>query len=365
MTRIGIICTANIKHMTLISKYTEILEKNRVSYDFIYIDRYDIKENNNANNIFRFVQKNYEKNKFQKLISFLKFKKFAIEIINTNKYDYLIVWNEKTILLFSDFLINKYKNRYFLNIRDYFLNKNYFVQIIYKYSIKNSAFTTISSNGFKRVLPDNLNLINLHSYNNDLLKGLVPREFKAENSSPINLTFVGNVRFLDLNKKLLSVFKNDSRFKINFFGTNANQLNEYAKKNKIINTEFHDSFDPQETVNYISKTDVVNNLYGNTNSTRYLTSIKLFHGLHYRTPIIVNGGTYMAEIVSKYNLGLVIDEIDENLPDILYDYYENMDYEEFKNTCKTLLERINNENYIFEESFEKYLLGYMREDKSE
>ena len=41
MARIAILSAVNIKHMSLISLYTEILKKNGVKYDIIYMDKYN------------------------------------------------------------------------------------------------------------------------------------------------------------------------------------------------------------------------------------------------------------------------------------------------------------------------------------
>lgn len=354
--KICILSVANIKHMTLISLYTDRLKEDNISFDIIYNDRYGEIENFDADNIYRFENKiNRYTSKFMKILKYLRFVKYAISIINKKQYDFIIVWNELTAFMFSFYLIKKFNGKYCLNIRDYLYQDYPIIKYIFKKTIYSSAFTTISSDGFISFLPD-YDYIHVHSLNRKLLSTLMPRNSLQEKNERIRISFIGNVRFFDINKKLLNVFKNDSRFEICYFGTNAEVLESYCEENLIKNVSFHSSFPVEETNKFIQRTDIINNIYGNNkNSLDYALSIRLYYSIYYQIPILVSSKTYMAEIVNKYKIGYVVDIIDDDLPNRIYNWYYSIDFDEFATNCKKALEEIELSNLKFEDAYRKHI----------
>jgi hypothetical protein len=81
-------------------------------------------------------------------------------------------------------------------------------------------------------------------------------------TTPIQISFIGLVRFFEQNKKLLGILGNDERFMLAFYGQNSNALEEYATDAGINNVLFKGRFKPEETVDFYMKTDVINNYYG-------------------------------------------------------------------------------------------------------
>lgn len=355
MKKICILSAVNIKHMTMISFYTEKLKRDNIDFDIIYMDKYGIEEEFPSKNKYVFENIiNPKSTKLKKIIKYLKFRKFAINILENNQYDFIIVWNDLAIFMFADYLSKKYKRKYSLNIRDYLGEKNKLIYNRFKKVIDKSAFTTISSEGFKSFLPPH-NYLMMHSYNSEILKEVTPKK-KFQTDEPIKITFIGNVRFFEINKKLLDYFKNDMRFKLQFYGTNASVLEDYAKENGILNVEFHDSFQVKETPTFIERTDLVNNIYGNKSmSLDYAVSIKLYYGIYTRTPILVVPNTYMAKIIEKYKIGYVIENIDLDLPDKLFHWYNNLNFKEFDDSCKNLINEIKQNNNSLEEVYQKFI----------
>jgi hypothetical protein len=355
MKRICILSAVNIRHMTLISLYTERLKRDNIAYDIIYMDKYGEEEEFNANNKFVFTNIiNHKDKKIKKVLQYFKFKKFAIPILENNKYDFIIVWNDVAIFMFANYLSKKWEKKYCLNIRDYSGERNPYIYYRFKKVIKNAAFTTISSDGFRKFLPPH-DYLQVHSFNESILTNIKSKESFRE--GPIRIVFIGNVRFLDINRHLLDIFKNDKRFELHYYGTNAEILECYAKENNIQNTKFFGTFQVSETSKYIAITDIVNNLYGNESiSLIYALSIKLYYGIYNRTPILVFKGTYMAEIVSKYDIGFVVDKIDNSLPDQLYKWYKNQDFNKFNQNCERALIDIKENHGKFENAYEKYIL---------
>ncbi|MFC0187174.1 capsular biosynthesis protein [Fictibacillus aquaticus] len=355
MKKIAILSAVNIKHMSLISLYTEKLIKDKITFDIIYMDKYGEEEEFSGNE--KYVFKNIinsKDTKLKKIIKYFRFKKFAINIIEKNNYDFIIVWNDIAIFMFATYLAKYWKGKYCLNVRDYCGQKNPFIFKRFKHVISNSAFTTISSDGYRSFLPS-YNYLQVHSLNKEILSKIKPREL-FQKDIPIRISFVGNIRFMDINKKILDVFKNDKRFKVQFYGTNANILKKYAQENDIKNTDFHDSFQIAQTSQFIQNTDLVNNLYGNENvGLDYALSIKLYHGIYYRTPILVFAKTHMEKIISKYNIGYVVSDIDIDLPNRIYNWYQSLDFIKFNESCEKLLNEIEENNLEFENYYRRYI----------
>lgn len=359
MKKICILSAVNIRHMSLVSLYTDLLRQNNMDFDLVYMDKYGEEEEFTCSKIYRYINitRKYQPKLFSIRIlnihKYLSFIPFAKKVIVENNYDFIIVWGEIAALLFADFLSSKYKGKYCLNIRDYCFNKIRYVNNRLVQAIDSAVFTTISSDGFRKFLPKRDYLM-VHSLNTTVLKSCNPRNQLA--TDPISIGFVGYVRFFEVNRKILDIFKNDDRFKICFYGSMANVLKEYALKNNIRNVDFVDSFPVRKTAEYLSKIDLMNNLYGHgVISLDTALSIKLYHSVYNRIPVLVCPGTYGEEIVNQYHIGYVIKEYSENLKEKLYQWYKNLDFDYFDTGCKKFLDKINSDNQRFVDFFNTYI----------
>ena len=155
MKKIAILCAANIKHMTLISLYTERLVASGQDFDIIYIDKYhEAEKYEGAKKIFRyelFLKPNWTFTR--KLIAYWGFRKYAIDVVKKENYDFIIVWNEFTAFMFEDYLRCNFQNRYCVNIRDENYNHIALIQYRYKRVLEKSCFNTISSDRFRSIFP--------------------------------------------------------------------------------------------------------------------------------------------------------------------------------------------------------------------
>lgn len=358
MSKICILSAVNIKHMAMISLYTERLIRDGIDFDIVYMDKYGEDEEFPAKN--KFVFKNIiDPNlpNWKKVLLYMHFRKFAIKVLEENQYDFIIVWNDVAIIMFADYLARKWAGKYALNIRDYCGQKIKPVFWLFKWVIYKSAFTTVSSLGYQVFLPK-YNYIQVHSLNMPVMRKLSPRTSFRSTNEPIRIGFVGYVRFYDINKRLLDVFKNDSRFELHYYGAHSEPLQEYAEANGIKNSCFHGSFPVQETNYYMEKIDVINNLYGNnTISLDYALSIKLYNGVWCRLPILVCPGTYMEKIANEYGIGYTVQSYDENLPDQFYNWYHEIDFNTFNTGCERFIKTIEIENAQFDKAYHDQILS--------
>ena len=90
-SKICIIGTSNIKHISLISLYTKYFDQHGMAYDIIYLDRYGIEEKTTAANVYRYTESNAQ-GKIGKLKMFMHFRRYTKKILRENKYEYVITW---------------------------------------------------------------------------------------------------------------------------------------------------------------------------------------------------------------------------------------------------------------------------------
>lgn len=357
MKKVCILSAVNIKHMSMISVYTELLKKHGIAYDIIYMDKYGIDEKFECTQKYRYV--NVVKQKWPKIIKMVKYMMYlpyAAKIMNKNQYDFIIAWNDVAIFMFANYLSKKYKAKYCLNVRDNMWYEKKIFQKRYKKVFTNSAFNTISSKGYLDFLPQGVNYIPIHSLNLAVLKGMTQHTSLRTEQEPIRIGFIGYVRFFERNKRMLDVFANDVRFELHYYGTNANILKEYAEEKNIRNTAFHDSFPVEDTAKYLEKIDIINNLYGNeTINLQKAISIKFFHALYARIPILVCDNTYVGQIAKNIGIGFEVTDINTDMKENLYIWYRGLDFTSLEINCVKYLEQSVKENQEFEKIAIEYL----------
>lgn len=360
--RVGIVSISNIKHMTLISLYTDILKQNKIEYDLIYVDKYNIDEVSDANNKYKYIIpiENNDSN-VKKIIKYIGFINFTKNIINNVNYDLLIIWGSGTGYILNRLLKHDWKDKYIYNIRDYGYENIKFISIIQKKIVKNSLFTTISSKKFLDFLPSSSKYLFVNSVNPKLARELLSLKSPKKISKVIKICFIGYIRFIENDKKLLLSLKNDSRFLVQYFGSKSDILKEFSKDNKINNTEFIDSFDSSLTKELLMQSDVINNLYGNRDTALdTAVSIKYYYSILLNLPILVWKHTYMEEITKEFSGVFVFDGDYEGLNDRLYDWYTHIDRKKMMKKNSELVDKFKKENIIFENRFENILKDLQR-----
>lgn len=360
MKKIAILSAVNVKHMSLISLYTDILKSQDVQVDLIYMDKYGEEEDFPCNNKYRYVIKiNRNWNRAKKAACYLSFIPYATRILNKNKYDFVIVWNDVAIFMFADYLRIHYPGKYCVNIRDNMRYDQKIFQRRYEKCFMKSAFNTISSKGYLDFLPKKPEYILIHSLNLSVLQEMKIHDRMRVEGEPIRIGFIGYVRFFERNKMLLDTFKNDPRFELHYYGKGAEVLAEYARENGIINTAFHGGFPVSDTAKYLEKIDVINNLYGNDNlDLRKAVSIKFYHALYSRIPILVYPDTYVGKLAQDLGVGFEIadEDINVSLPDRVYEWYMGLSYNSINYASEQYLENAVRQNKIIEERLYEHLI---------
>lgn len=355
--RICFISMTNLFLCPYLDKYLSQLQEG-VEKELLYWNRHGIKEETKA-----FVQvheydelMNERVSKSKKLFSFIRFKRYCESILSNNEYDRIIVLHNYAAVLLWRFLKKKYLRKYVIDIRDYSFERNRLFYVMEKQAIKNSGLAVISSEGFCSFLPKWDYTVCHNDPTIDEQDIETVRNSNRDDQSPINIAFIGMVRFFEQNKKLLNVLGNDKRFVLSYHGQNSDQLEEYAKSNHYDNTVFSGRFAPEETLRYYAETDVINNYYGNnTPLLEYALSNKLYYAVSFRKPILVCPDTFMSEVATKYSLGIVVG--DDDTADSIYKKIMGIDRDALDKGCIKFEEKISEDNRVFSKKLQEFL-GY-------
>lgn len=362
--KVAIISVADERHMTMISIYIEYLQLHKVNYDIIRTNRYDYTRNEvvvkelsrGKEYIFSFNQSTSVP-KIKKIRPFFKFSKIIKELIKKNGYDFLIIWNENTGLLLFHLLTKMYRNKFILNIRDEF--NHFFLSKLLDVLVEQSAFATTPSLLLHKY--ENQSKI-LLVYNKDyeIIKYCSPKKFVKKDELPIRITFLGTFfRASNTFLRLVNIFKNDKRFCLQFFGDGFDSiLKKYAEENDITNVITGGAFPSSKTAEYLNQTDIINSYYNNGNQNlKCAAGVKESYSPMLYIPAIVDEDTYWGKISMKYGFSFLVNNQNEGqLPDLLFNWYNKIDFEKFKQECDIFNTIVTDSNNLLFQMLDQYVL---------
>ncbi|MGO4347334.1 hypothetical protein AB4Z45_17760 [Paenibacillus sp. MCAF9] len=320
--KIALICPSNTLHMPYVENYEKLLRKKNVSYTIINWDRFQIEEVN-ENFKYRDEKIGHQRNYYD----YYKYKKFVEKKMKENSFDKVIIFGLQLCYFLKSILIQKYKNKYIVDIRDY----NKIINIFnVKNLIDNSDFTVISSSGYKRWLPISEKYVVNHNTQvsklNELkvIKPIFNREL-------INISYIGAIRDYSMNISLIRSMKHNKTVNLYYHGEGIinDDLKKYILKNEIKNTYLTGRYYKENEEELYLNSDLVNVLVSNNGiNNKTLLPNRLYNSAQYKKQVITLDGTYLAEQVKRYNLGLVVrsfnrieDEINKYIKEYSDDVY--------------------------------------------
>lgn len=331
MSKVAIISFNQERFMPYLTFYKDILSDNSIEYDYYTWNRgekYLISQNEIC-----FEMKIGTK-KVGKIPCFFAWRKWILSHLKEKKYDKIIVLTSIPAVLLSSYLIKEYKNKYIFDIRDYTYEKFGFYKRIIKNLIDNSYQTFISSNGFRRWLPEyNDKIKNVHNLPNDINMDTFSENI-FDDFSTLNIGYLGSFAYYEKNIGIIEQLKNKTDVKLYYIGSfsgKKNILEEYAKENHVENIFFGGRYSNNQKAELYRKHSInfINAVYGNE-SLLVSTAVpnKLYDCLVYKIPIIVSEKTYLSELVKKYNLGIAIDS-EDSIYEKCWEYIKNTDSKVF------------------------------------
>lgn len=341
--KVLIILADNVYLTPYLKFYTSYLEKSNIEYKVIYWDKNDNESIKDVRYIRLLIP---AKSKIDKIFGYIRFRKVVINEIKKERYNMLIPLHSIVTFIMWDVFVKKFKEKYIYDIRDYSYEYLKPFRMIQKYIVKNSSINIISSPGYKAFLPEGDYYV-LHNIPNMDYKRY--QQLNNRVKKTFSLSYIGLIRFMEQNKKIILFFKNDMRFHLNFIGTNANKLKAFCEKNNVKNVTLIDTFDVKDTLKYYMDTDIILNLYGNhTPLLDYALSNKLYFAACLYKPILVCEDTYMEKISQKYEFGFALPMKKENEKELLYQYISNLNREKLIENCDRFMIKVKNEEKMTE-----------------
>ena len=341
--KIAIVAPTVLREMPYFYVYKEILDAEKIEYDVINWNRFEEAEEYDGQ-IYSF--KTYMSNSASKLVkakNHILFQRFVKKKLISGKYDKLIILCPQTVFTIIPFIVKRYKKKYIVDIRDYTVILK--LRKLFKILLKNADIRVISSKGYKSWLPNEYEYTIAHNINLNLIKENCLEGLKFNNI----IGTVGAIRDYDGNRRIIDNFKN-SKYTISFYGTGKDEekLKEYCKINNVENVIFHGLYKPYMEKKIYSEVSWINAYTENVDNIGYVTALpnRLYNSAIYCRPIIVRKDTYLAQIVNRYNLGIVVDLEEDNL----IEQFESKRIEVEKNinsNSKIFLNRVKLEQEIY------------------
>lgn len=337
--------------------YERMFKELQKDYDILIWNRSLINEKCNGT-IYSYDKEDIANSKNpKKIIKYIGFYIFVKKHLQKSNYSKVIFLDTSacTVVLLRRFMKKYYYKKYWIDIRDYSFENIPIYKKMLKKAIDSAYCVDISSRGFLEFLPQINDYCVTHNVDYETIEKVKAAPRMA--SDKIRISFIGNVRYYELNKQLLLKFKNDDRFLVQFFGTGSEELEKFCIDNKIYNCKFIGRFSYERTSEFYQETDLINNIYGNmTMEVRTALSNKLYYSIYLDKPILVSPNTYISEVVKKYNLGFVVDYDNKNLVEDLYEWYKNY-VKVTSDTRKDAIKCIEADLEDYKKSFKSFVMG--------
>lgn len=351
--KIAIVFIGDLIYCPYIENYEKILNKDKIDYDIIYWNRSNLKydkENTIAFNYYSKLKKNY----VSKALDFLKFKRWLVKVIKDNKYEKLIILSTLTGMLIKKELP---KYGYIFDYRDYSFDNNKIFFNLEKLIIENSYVTSISSKGFLRYLPQLSNKY-IIAHNIDF-SNLPENEgnFKRKGKKCLNFVWMGAMRYLEHQKPIIEKLESDGRFNIIFYGTGPayEEYKKFVEASHFSNVKLTGKYDNKDKTKLIENADIINNSYAMDKASKYAISNKFYDAAYFHIPQLVEPGCYKSKLLEKYHIGIAIDPSDEDFANKLYEYYTNINEDEFNNDCTGFIKKVREENNLWEKRINQFI----------
>jgi hypothetical protein len=261
------------------------------------------------------------------------------------------------VLLFS-ILAAKYKKKYLFDIRDYTCESIPVYRHVMNMLIKNSALTVLSSKGFFSFLKKRANIVFNHNLP-QTYEGLAFDEgFKFREKYTIG--YAGYIRSFRQNACLIDELKNSKRFSLLFAGTPSPgcDLEKYCVNIRIFNIAFRGEYINSEKREIYKDIDIINCLCGNENfAASTPVPNRLYDCIIYKKPILVTEGTYLAQIVGIYHLGICIAQDAIGAEKAIESYLINFNKDLFLKGCEDLLSEAEKDEELFQQMLENFVFG--------
>ena len=345
--KIALICPSNMLYMPYVDNYTKIFDEINVDYSVINWDRLKIEKDN------EFTYRDSKIGHQRGFLDYFKYSRFVLNILKKNNYDKVVVFGIQLVFFLKSHLIREYSNKYIIDIRDHNRIVKYFN---IEKEIDNSTFTVLSSPGYKEWLPKSNKYIINHNTKIESLDELIEVDGDIRNKDFININYIGSIRDYKMNIDFINSLKNKKHIALNFHGEGAinKDIENYVTNQKIDNVKLTGRYEKKQESDLYKNSDFINILIPNDSiNSRTLLPNRLYNAAIYGKPMLAFEGTYLAEIVNKYNLGIVVESFD-NIEIEIMEYINDFKLEFYENGRTLFFEGVIKENIEFRNRLQKF-----------
>lgn len=362
--KVLILCGAELEKAPYVLPYIELLKQNSVPFD-VLCQKSQMAVDVAGENVIGFGNK-YDANApgWKKFLMMLEQARIAKRVIRKNGYSKVIVFTAQKGLFLSWFLKKNYSRQYVLDIRDHTpLLRIPFCNKLLKSVIDNSAYTVISSAGFKRWLPESDKYIVCHNTSFEMIEyGLCDKiekeRGKHESSQVTKLLTIGQIRDTEANAAVIDAIQTDKHLEMYFVGSGNSvpSLESHCRDQNSERVTFAGRYHKKDEQSIVEQYDMINSYMNHGINSDSLLTNRLYLSAILRKPILVRKGTFQAELVKHYGLGLAVESVDTLSSDIKC-YLENIDMSRYDSNCKRFLNDVKAENRQWESSILSFVNG--------
>ncbi len=282
--------------------------------------------------------------KASKVKSFLKYRRFALDLLKKECFDFVIVLHSLTGVVVCDYLKKHFKGKFIFDYRDF----TYECIVPFKKAvavlINSSLFTFVSSSAFKEFLPESAKekIYTIHNIDARALSHVKENGLEAKAHEKIRLGFWGFIRDEELNMQIISHLGNDERFELHYYGREqqiAENLKHFAQQSEFSNVFFHGEYNPEERYEFIRETDLIHNIYDDSGAMLAVGN-KYYDGVTFCVPQACMVGSHMGKLCTEKGLGFEVDPYSEGFKATLYEEYHKIRSEALAERCRAELEII-------------------------
>ncbi len=342
-----------IAYMPYMHFYLESLKEiDDKEIDLIYWDRDgkpDVEVPSIISNAYKFEAYLEEQLPFYKKIKFfINFRIFSKRILKNQKYDKVIILHSTPGLTLLDYLLFNYKGRYILDFRDVSHEDKALYRYLIKKLVLGSALTFVSSNAFRKFLPNYKNIYTIHNFLEDSLNKKFIRFESSRERKIIRVSYWGLVRQVKINVKVMNALGNDSRFELHYYGRmqqDGRDMEQYAIDHNYSNVYFHGQYMPSDRYLFACNTELIHNFYDCGKTSGNAMGNKYYDGIIFGIPQLCTIGSHMGKTVLSNEVGYAFDLDSTKLADEIFSYYNNIDWKQFKINCESALKNVLDEQH--------------------
>ena len=344
--KIALICPANAEFMPYIDVFCKSIRETHNDFTLITWDRLHISPTS------KFTYRDKIHGHPRGFFEYYKYSTFVKNILNTISHDRIIVFGIPISFFLKNTLLYRYTGKYIVDVRDYHRIVQFFN---FGMIVKKSIMTSISSERFICWLPNSEKYRINHNTSFSNLRDL--GDTNAPRIDQVTISCIGAIKDFEINKKLIDLFGNANGYILRFDGDGVinYKIAKHINRNHYFNVIISGKYNKENEGCLYRKADFINMLMSpdSTNNNTCLSN-RLYNSAIFGRPLIALHGSYVAELIEHYKLGIVVRDT-KLLPLAIASYRNSFRLDEYERARTCFLSKIILDNEKFKEELSSHL----------